>query len=110
MYEEYLLTLHVLRLYMAQGASQLPCAPNLVASPSTRVPTTKALSVSAPDLSNSVFYRGFDKVDAATGSPIGTTHYPLWIDFNASYCNAIYGRENTIKPLSRSCKFAIRYI
>lgn len=56
-----------------------------------------------------MFYRGFDD-EVTSGFFSGTTHYVLWIDFNASYCNAIYGRENTIKPLSRSYKFAIRYI
>ena len=29
--------------------------------------------------------------------------------FSASRYNNIYGRENTVKPLSQSCKFFIKY-
>lgn len=29
--------------------------------------------------------------------------------FNAAYSSDIYGRANTIRPLSQSCKFFIRY-
>ena len=29
--------------------------------------------------------------------------------FSANRCNSIYGRENTIKPLSQSCIFFIKY-
>ena len=92
-------------------SSQLPCAPNLVASPNTRTLTSRYVQGQGqlPDFSNSVFYRGFDS-ELLSNYPSGVTNFTFWIDFNASYCNAIYGRENTIKPLSRSCKFAIRYI
>lgn len=30
--------------------------------------------------------------------------------YAASYSNSIYGRANTVRPLSRSCKFFIRYM
>lgn len=89
----------------------LPSAPNIISNPYTRACVTKSVDDPAiPDLSNSAFYRGFDIESAYQINNSQKSQITLWLDFNASYCNSIYGRDNTIKPLSSTCKFFIRYM
>lgn len=44
---------------------------------------------------------------ASSGSVVRNTN--RYANFAASRCSSIYGRSNTITPLSVSCKFYIKY-
>lgn len=93
------------------GSSVLPSAPNILSNPYTRACTSKSVDdPSIPDLRNSAFYRGFDSTLSFKMDSSSSTQLLMWLDFNASYCSSIYGRDNTIKPLSNTCRFFIRYI
>lgn len=44
------------------------------------------------------------------GGTVGSNagHFIYW-NFKSSYCSSIYGRSSTVTPLSRKCRYLIRY-
>lgn len=40
---------------------------------------------------------------------VGNGHGHVWLKFNASGANPIYGRSTTVTPESYSCKFFIKF-
>lgn len=90
--------------------SVLPSAPNIIASginsEVSYVPnfnSVKGAAYITSDGRENGDWRGVDEVTS--------NQYFTWIYYgiNASRSSSIYGRADTIRPQSKSCKFFIRY-
>lgn len=58
---------------------------------------------------NGAFYQGSTYNCLRSQNGGGLNDVGTYLYFDASRSNSIYGRSNTVTPLSKSCKFFIRY-